>query len=95
MIKKQIESCPFCGAKVKIEPFVCRIAELPKPFRLFGKWSLIKMRYREIPLDYSAECSKFCNGFAESQIFIIGKTKAETQKLWNEMVLKVKGELNE
>ena len=82
-VQKMLKPCPFCGGKAVAHPFLCQIAELPKPIKLFGRWSLIKMRYREIPVSYEVECANFCDGFAENGVLAIGKTQKEAVEEWN------------
>lgn len=82
----ELKPCPYCGGKVNVNPFILRIEELPKPIKLFGRWSLIKMRYREIPCNYVAECDDFCDGFMDGAIFAVGETKQEAADVWNRMV---------
>lgn len=79
----ELKKCPWCGCNAVVYPFMSRIAELPKPIKLFGRWSLIKMRYKEIPVLYSAECSEFCEGFAEFGGLYDGITKEEAIEKWN------------
>lgn len=79
----ELKKCPWCGAEAVVYPFISRIAELPKPIKLFGRWSLIKMRYKEIPVTYSAECSEFCEGFAEFGDLYGAPTKEEAIQKWN------------
>lgn len=86
-------NCPYCGGKTKVSPFICQVAELPKPIKLFGKWSLIKMRYREIPVKYTVDCVKYCDGFLESQDFSIGDTAKEAIEKWNDICSKKKFDL--
>ena len=79
----ELKSCPFCGGKMTVSPFICKIVELPKPIKLFGRWSLIKQRYRELPMNYTVECDGFCDGWSESQIFIIEETREKAVEAWN------------
>ena len=79
----KLKPCPFCGGKMVATPFICKVAELPKPIRLFGKWSLIKMQYREIPCNYVVECDDYCDGWFTSDIHIIEDTKAKAIENWN------------
>ena len=44
------------------------------------------MRYKEIPVLYSAECSEFCEGFAEFGELYDGITKEEAIEKWNNNV---------
>jgi len=84
--KQEILNCKHCGGKAEIHPFICRIAELPQPIKLFGRWSLIKMRYREIPINYTVECVDYCDGFCNSQDVAIGDTEEEAIAAWNKRV---------
>ena len=79
----ELKKCPWCGYDAVVYPFISKIAELPKPIKLFGRWSLIKMRYKEIPVNFTAECSEFCEGFAEFGSFYGGTTKEEAIAKWN------------
>lgn len=79
----ELKPCPFCGGKASVNPFIFRLEELPKPIKLFGRWSLIKMRYREIPVRYYAECDDFCDGFAESDLITPSETREEAAEVWN------------
>ena len=82
----KLKPCPFCGGEAEVSAFVYKIKELPKPIKLFGKWSLIKMRYREIPTRYIVDCKKFCNGFANSSLIAMGTTEEEAIEQWNRSV---------
>lgn len=82
----ELKVCPYCGGKAVVHPFIYQIAELPEPIKLFGKWSLIKMRYREIPCKYEVECANLCDGFLECEVFAVGETKEEAAEKWNEAV---------
>lgn len=84
----ELKPCPYCGGKATVHPFIYRLLELPKPIPLFGRWSLIKMRHREIPVNYTAECADFCDGFCEGDIFAVGETKEAAIEKWNEAVSK-------
>ena len=79
----ELKPCPFCGGKVSAIPFIYKLAELPKPVKLFGGWSLIKMRYREIPCKYVAECDDYCDGFLTDSFVAFGDTKQEAIEAWN------------
>lgn len=81
----ELKPCPFCGGKAVATPFIYRLIELPKPIKLFGRWSLIKMRYREIPTSYTVECDDFCDGFMNSDhnLFVVGSTEKEAVDEWN------------
>ena len=81
----ELKPCPYCGGKAIVNPFICRIEELPKPIPLFGRWSLIKMRYREIPCLYTVDCDNLCDGFLEGVIHIVNDTKEGAIKAWNEV----------
>ena len=83
MITPKLKPCPHCGGTVSVHPFIYRIAELPKPIKLFGRWSLIKMRYREIPCKYTVECDDYCDGFCEDSFVAFGETKQEAIEVWN------------
>lgn len=80
----ELKKCPWCGCDAIVYPVICNIKELPKPIKLFGSWSLIKMRYKEIPVIYSAECSEFCDGYAEFGAEYVGKTIEEAIEKWND-----------
>lgn len=82
----ELKNCPYCGGKAVVHPFIYQVAEMPKPIKLFGRWSLIKMRYREIPCNYEVECADFCDGFAEDGVFAVGATKEEAAEKWNKEV---------
>lgn len=82
----ELGKCPYCGGELKVEPFIYRLEELPKPIKLFGRWSLIKMRYREIPTGYTVECADFCDGFADSCLYAVGLSKGEAIAEWNRKV---------
>ena len=75
--------CPWCGAKATTHSFISRIAELPEPKKLFGRWSIIKMRYKDIPLTFSTECSAYCEGFCEYADLYTGSTPDEAVEDWN------------
>lgn len=79
----ELKKCPWCGCAARVYPFIANIKELPQPIKLFGRWSLIKMRYKEIPVVFSAECSEFCDGYAEFGAAYIGHTKEEAIEKWN------------
>lgn len=83
MDKVNIRPCKYCGGKATVSPFIYKLAELPKPIKLFGRWSLIKMRYREIPIKYEVCCEEYCDGFSESDDFACGNTREEAIELWN------------
>ena len=83
---EELKPCPFCGGEAGANPFIYQVVELPKPIKLFGRWSLLKMRYREIPINYSVECADFCDGFCESDIIAVGATKEEAIEAWNRRV---------
>ena len=80
----KIHKCPYCGGKAKVSPFISHIKTI-KPIKLFGKWTLIKERYREVPAFYIVECSKFCDGFADAEDFYIGTTVTNAVRKWNKM----------
>ena len=82
----EMELCPYCGGKATVHPFVYRVVELPKPIPLFGRWSLIKMRYKEIPCSYTAECADFCDGFCDGDLFAVGETPESAVETWNNQV---------
>lgn len=79
----EIKNCPWCGSEAIVYPFISRIQEVPKPIKLFGRWSLIKMSYKDIPKIYEVECSKFCDGYAEFGDLYAGKTIEEAVEKWN------------
>lgn len=86
MSKVELKACPYCKGKAVVRPFIFQIAELPEPIKLFGRWSLIKMRYREIPCKFEVECDDLCDGFLECEFFAVGDTKEEAIKQWNMVV---------
>lgn len=79
----ELKPCPFCGGEAMVHPFIYQLYELPKPIKLFGRWSLIKMRYREIPCKYEVECKEFCDEFAEGGLTAFGNTQEEAIETWN------------
>ncbi len=85
----ELEKCPYCGGEAVVRPFIYQIAELPEPIKLFGRWSLIKMRYREIPCRYYAECDDLCDGFLEGEIMAPAETREEAAEKWNAVVMGV------
>ena len=82
----ELKNCPYCGGKAIVKPFIYQVAELPEPIKLFGRWSLIKMRYREIPCRYCVECDDLCDGFLESEFLAPAETREEAAEKWNEVV---------
>ena len=84
---KELEKCPYCNGKAVLHSFIYKVVELPEPIPLFGRWSLLKMRHREIPVNYIAECEDFCDGFCETDIFAVGGTKEEAIEKWNNEVV--------
>lgn len=85
----KLKSCPYCGGKTVVRPFIYQITELPEPIKLFGKWSLIKMRYREIPCRYCVECVDLCDGFLESEVLVPAETRAKAIEEWNEATAEI------
>lgn len=85
--------CPWCESDAKVHTFISKIVELPTPKRLFGKWSLLKMRYKDIPIQYCVECSAFCEGFAKFSDVCCGNTIEEATIAWNEMVNRIGWEI--
>lgn len=79
----ELKKCPWCGGKAEVHPFIFKIAELPEPIKLFGRWSLIKMKYKEIPVKYNVECAAWCDGFAEFGDVYIESTKEAAINEWN------------
>ena len=86
MRRAELKPCPYCGGKAVVRPFIYQVTELPEPIKLFGRWSLIKMRYREIPCRYNVECDDLCDGFLESEILCPAETKDMAIEEWNTMV---------
>ena len=78
--------CPWCGMRPITEPFMHRVVEVPRPIKLFGRWSLIKMKYKEIPVKYTTECSEWCDGFSDYASGYFGDTPEESLAQWNERV---------
>ncbi len=83
--------CPFCGGKMIVSPFIYKVLELPKPIKLFGRWSLIKQRYRELPINYTVDCDDFCDGWCNSKIFIVEETEEKAINAWNTRTPKERG----
>ena len=81
----ELKPCPWCKGKATVNVFISQVAQLPEPKKLFGRWSLIKMRYKELPLSYSAECAEFCDGYADYCGACFGKTPEEAAAAWNVM----------
>lgn len=79
----ELKPCPYCGSKMEVYPFIYKVVELPQPIKLFGRWSLIKMRYREIPVRYNVECSEYCDGFCDFGDVYFGDTAEEAIEAWN------------
>lgn len=81
--------CPYCNSKAKIIPFICQITELPKPIKLFRGFSIIKMRYRELPVKYTVECSAYCEGFSDSELFVAEDTREKAEAEWEKQANKI------
>ena len=79
----ELKACPFCGGKMIVSPFIYKVLELPKPIKLFGRWSIIKQRYRELPINYTVDCDDFCDGWCNSKIFIVEETEEKAIEAWN------------
>ncbi len=82
-METELKPCPFCGGKAVAHPFIYQITELPKPIKLFGRWSLIKMRYREIPMRFTVECQEYCDGFCDDAEIVLEDSKEEAIEAWN------------